>query len=138
MNADFALFAHGLGFLGEALNLYGAFILAKDLLDREEETQDREGLEDLGKWLKENELEIHFSDLNLKSPHAATLVLVRKAVLIGRRGLFWLKLGFCCLALYHVLAFFADHAKESPTKENLSTQPVAILPMAFGQYLHLQ
>jgi hypothetical protein len=112
MHIELEMVAHGLGFVGEALNLYGAFILAKDLLEREEELSDREGLEELTNWLIANGLQVQVNDLDLKKPHAATLILVRKAVLIGKRGLFWLKLGFGCLALYHVLSFFASsHAK---------------------------
>jgi Flp pilus assembly protein TadB len=96
--------AHGIGLVGEACNFYGAYILARDVLNREEEHQEHEELEEFSKWIQHIKVRLKAIDVDLTTPGAAALVLVRRAVLVGQRGFRWLKFGFACLALYHTLA----------------------------------
>jgi hypothetical protein len=102
--------AHLIGSVGETLNLVGAYVLARDLLYRQNEFEEHEKLEEVSRWLHTNSISLRLEKADLGSPGAAALIVVRRAVQLGKRGLRWLKWGFAFLILYHVLSIIASSA----------------------------
>ena len=96
-------FAHELGLVGELLNLAGAFILARELLNRDKNDLTEGQLRELQEFAKK-----HGSPATYKNIAAASGHFVRRIMNQGIRrqakvGIFLLLLGFILLAGYHVL-----------------------------------
>lgn len=97
-----------IGLLGEVCTFYGGVILAKDVLGRENEHKKRLKLEVFTVWLHEKNLPLQLPDhdhLDMRHPNAVPAVLNREAVMLGKRGVFWLVFGFAFLLLDRALTF---------------------------------
>jgi|SRR5579859_61506 len=96
------------GLFGEICNFYGALVLAKDVVGREDEYKQQLNLEELSQWLRDQDLPVrlpsHFAHSDLKQPGAVALVLIHRAITVGKRGVLWLIWGFACLLLDHLLS----------------------------------
>jgi hypothetical protein len=96
------IIGHSAGLFGDALNLLGAYILAKDVLDREREWAEEKDLEELGKQLREAGIPAIYEGIPITRPNAVALSIVVRAVKRGRVGFTLMGIGFVFLIVYRV------------------------------------
>lgn len=100
---DFGVIGQFSGLIGDGLNLVGAYILAKDMLDRDREFLEKSDLEQLVSQLKEEGIPAVYDGIALSRPNAVSLTLIVKAVKRGRIGFSFIAVGFVFLIAYRIL-----------------------------------
>jgi hypothetical protein len=97
---------HWVGVAGEALNFFGALILALDLLLRRREQPLKETLSVATKWARKFDLQATFKGVPLTVSDFVERVLARSAARLGYVGIGFLAVGFLLLVGHHLIAIY--------------------------------
>jgi hypothetical protein len=96
--------AHWIGLFGEALNLAGAIVLARDIFNRQREHDRRQRRSKMSADFRErNAKSIYYKGVTVAAPDFAERVAQVYAMKLAYWGLGLLIAGFSCLAAYHLL-----------------------------------
>lgn len=99
-----SVWAHIIGFFGEALNLAGAIVLTRDIFNRKRERDRSLSLAKMGADARKREVQsLYYHDIPVDAPDFAEQVTQLYATKLAYLGLGLLMAGFACLAVYHVL-----------------------------------
>jgi hypothetical protein len=98
---DWHVASHTAGALGDALNLLGSWILARDVLSRDKHWTEQKELEDFADHFAKAGIPTVYKDIKITDPGAIALAMISRTVRRGKVGFTILAAGFFCLLVYH-------------------------------------